>query len=348
MPKSFVALAALGFCVALSIATLAQSRPLRYEADTRWPKPLPNQWVLGGLGGVCTDAQDHVFILNRQDVADGDLNAARLAPQIIEFNPAGDVVNSWGDPAKLDPRLHSCHADKDSNIWIASSPSGMVQKYSHDGGSLLQQIGRKGTLDSSDGTAKGTPLNSSAAVFFMPSSIAVDPRNGEVYVSDGESPGGNRRVAVLDAAGKFLRQWRPEVADTVHCLAMARDGLVYVCDRTGSRLLVYDTTGRLQRTIAVPWTPTTPPADGKPVETGGSVVAIAFSPDQRLIFVVNQNNARVDIVERQSGAIVGRFGRAGTFPGEFNQAHGIAADSRGNVYVAENRGRRIHRFRPVR
>jgi len=343
-------LAALGLALSFSIAgvAFAQSRAVRYDVDVTWPRPLPNQWVLGGLGGVCVDAQDHVFILNRQDVAEGDLNAARLAPQVIEFNADGVVVNSWGDPARLDPRLHSCYVDKDTNVWIASSPSGMVQKYSHDGRTLLLQIGKKGTLDSSDGTAKGTPLNSNAAAFFMPSSIAVDSQNGDVYVSDGESSGGNRRVAVLDASGKFLRQWRPEVKDTVHCLAMARDRLVYVCDRTGSRILVYDTMGRLQRTIAVPWTPVTPPADGKLVEIGGSAVAIAFSPDERLLFVINQNNARVEIIERESGAAVGSFGRAGTFPGEFNQAHGIAVDSHGNVYIAENRGRRVHRFKPGR
>src|SRR5204863_3978973 len=140
----------------------------------------------------------------------------------------GAVVNSWGDAAKLDPRLHSCLVDKDTHIWIASSPSGMVQQYTHDGSTLLRQIGTKGKIDSSDGTAKGKPLNSSAPVFFMPSSIAVDPQNGDVYVADGESSGGNRRVAVVDAAGKFLRQWQPDVADTVHCLAMARAPLVYV------------------------------------------------------------------------------------------------------------------------
>jgi len=343
-------LAALGLSFSLSIAgvAFAQSRAVRYDVDVTWPRPLPNQWVLGGLGGVCIDAQDHVFILNRQDVAEGDLNAARLAPQVIEFDPAGMVVNSWGDPARLDPRLHSCYVDKDTHVWIASSPSGMVQKYSHDGQTLLLQIGKKGTVDSSDGTVKGRPLNSSAPVFFMPASIAVDPQNGDVYVADGESSGGNRRVAVVDAAGKFLRQWRPEVADTVHCLAMSRDRLVYVCDRTGSRILVYDTAGRLQRTIAVPWTPVTSPSDGKPVEIGGSAVAIAFSPDQRLLFVINQNNARVDVIERERGTVVGSFGRAGPFPGEFNQAHGIAVDSRGNVYVAENRGRRVHKFRMVR
>ena len=76
---------------------LAQTGAVQYEADLAWPKPLPNRWVLGGLGGVCVDGQDHVLILNRQDVIEGDLNGARLAPPLIEFDAAGNVVNSWGD-----------------------------------------------------------------------------------------------------------------------------------------------------------------------------------------------------------------------------------------------------------
>src|SRR5438874_3272526 len=44
----------------------------------------------------------------------------RLAPPIIEFDADGNVVNSWGDLKQLDPRLHSCHVDKDNNIWIGA------------------------------------------------------------------------------------------------------------------------------------------------------------------------------------------------------------------------------------
>jgi len=324
----------------------AQTRtPPRYEADLTWPKPLPNRWVLGGLGGTCVDAQGHVFILNRQDVLDGELNTGRLAPPIIEFDPAGNVVNAWGDLKVLDPRLHSCHVDKDNNVWIASAPSGMVQKYTHDGRTLLLQIGKKGVVDSSDGTVKGKPLNSKAAIFFMPSSIYVDRQNGDVYVSDGEGAGGNRRIAVFDANGRFLRQWQPEGMETVHCMTIARDGLVYVCNRAGSRIQVYDKMGSLTRTIEVPWTPVTPSSDGTVRPFGGSTVAIDFSPDERLIFVINQNNAQIEIIDRESGKVVGTFGRSGTFPGQFNQAHGIAVDPQGNIYIAENRGRRIHKFK---
>jgi sugar lactone lactonase YvrE len=341
------AVAALAAAIAYAPASRAQNGALRYEADLSWPKPLPNRWVLGGLGGVCVDAQDHVLILNRQDVVDGDLNGATLAPSIIEFDPAGNVVNSWGDPKLLDPRLHSCHFDKDGNVWIAAAPSGMIQKYTHDGSRLLLQIGKKGELDSSDGTDKGKPLNSNAAKFFMPSSIYVDRQSGDIYVSDGEGAGSNRRVAVMDKTGKFLRQWVIDDMQTVHCLTMGKDGMVYVCDRLGSAVRVYDKMGSLKRTIALPWKPVTPPSDGIPKPSGGSAVAIDFSPDanQRVMFVINQNNGQVDMIERATGKNLGSFGRPGSFPGQFNQAHGIAVDGKGNVYIAENRGKRIHKFK---
>ena len=347
----------VGTCAVLAVVagilgpsvSRAQNGAPTYEVDLSWPKPLPGRWVLGGLGGVCVDRQDHVFILNRQDVLDVDLNAGQMAPLIIEIDLQGNVVNSWGDPKLLETRLHSCHFDKDNNIWIGSAPSGMVQKYSHDGSKLLLQIGKKGVFDSSDGTVKGKPLNSNAAQFFMPSSIFVDRQNGEVYVSDGEGAGGNRRIAVMDRDGKFLRQWQPEGMETVHCMTVANDGLVYVCNRQQSRIQVYDKMGNFKKNIEVPWKPYTTPPDGKRTETGGSAVSLDFSPDsnQRLIYLINQNNSQIEIIDRQSGKILSSFGRAGHFPGEFDQPHGIAVDSKGNVYVAENRGKKIQKFRIV-
>jgi len=295
------------------------------------------------------DAQDHVLLLNRQDVLDGDLNAGHLAPPIIELDPAGNVVNSWGDWSVLDPRLHSCFFDKDNNFWIASAPSGMVQKYTHDGSKLLFQIGKKGVLDSTDGTEKGKPLNSNAAQFFAPSSIWVDPQNGDVFVSDGESRGTNRRVAVIDRTGKFLRQWQPEGMEYVHCLTVDRDGLVYICNREGSRIQVYDKMGQFIKNIDTPWKPVTPPADGKLKQSGGSAVALALSRDsnETFMYLINQNNSEIEILDRRTGKILSSFGRAGHFPGQFDQAHGIAVDSKGNVYIAENRGKRIQKFKIV-
>jgi DNA-binding beta-propeller fold protein YncE len=339
---------AIAASMALTSVVRAQTTP-RYEVDILWPKPFPERWVIGGIGGHCVNAKDRVLILNRQDVFDGDLHGGQLAPPLIEIDPAGNVVNAWGDPKLLDPRLHSCHFDKDGNVWVAAAPSGMIQKFTGDGQRLLLQIGIKGKLDSSDGTAKGKPLNSPAAAFFTPSSIFVDRGNGDVYVADGDVLGTNRRVAVFDASGKFLRHWVMEDMDNVHCMTIANDGKVYVCNRRGSGVRVYDKMGKLQNTIAVPWKPVTPPADGVAREVGGSAVAVDFSPDpaQRLMFVINQNNAQIEIFERASGKHLGSFGRPGAYPGQFNQVHGIAVDSKGNIYLSENRGRRIQKFKPV-
>lgn len=342
-----------GLVVALgaffSSAVLSQPVP-RFEVDADWPKPWPDQWVVSGLVGVCVDSQDHVLVLHRQEeMSAGSRNAGVPAPLIIELDPEGNVVNSWGDPELLDPRLHSCHFDQDDNVWIASAPSGMLQKYSHDGSRLLMQIGEKGVLDTSDGTSEGTPLNSNAARFLMTSGIRVDRETDNIFVSDGEQPGSNRRVVVMDASGAFLRQWVIDDMESVHCVHLSRDGLVYVCHRRGSEIRVYDKEGRVQHSIDIPWTPVTPPEDGRIVESGGSAVDIVFSldPEERLMYVINQNNQRIDIYERESGNYVTSFGRAGNYPGQFNQPHSIAMDSNGNIYVAENRGMRVQRFRPV-
>ena len=46
------------------VPTLAQPVP-QYEVDTSWPQlPLGDQWITGGLGGMCLDARDHVYLLN--------------------------------------------------------------------------------------------------------------------------------------------------------------------------------------------------------------------------------------------------------------------------------------------
>jgi DNA-binding beta-propeller fold protein YncE len=317
--------------------------------------PLPNNWTTGGLGGTCVDNQDHVFIVNRQNITDQDKDAGRMAPPVIEIDPEGKVVNSWGDPKVLGDRLHWCHVDKDDNIWVIGSASGFIQKYTHDGSKMLMQIGKSGVWDSSDGTSRGKPLNSSLPQFFFPAAIVVDPQNGDLYVADGETAGGNHRVAVLDASGRFLRQWplhrteaEKDLASVPHCIGMSNDALIYVCDRQAHRIQVFDKMGSFKRNIDLPWKFS--PANGQLGGTDRAAVVLDFSPDpaQRFMFVVNQNLMVVNIVDRQSGRILSEFGHgSGRYPGQFTTPHGIAVDSKGNVYVAEQEGRRIQRFKPA-
>jgi hypothetical protein len=127
------------FC---SPPVLAQTGVPKYEVDPFWPK-LPNNWVVGPLGGTCVDTRDHVFVLHRQEeLTEAVLTArdqfaggaARIkAPPVTEFDPEGNLVNSWGDMKVFGNYLHDCQVDKDGNLWIAAARSGFVQKFSHDG-----------------------------------------------------------------------------------------------------------------------------------------------------------------------------------------------------------------------
>jgi DNA-binding beta-propeller fold protein YncE len=107
--------------------------------------------------------------------------------------------------------------------------------------------------------------------------------------------------------------------------------------------------GRFIKSIETPWKPVTPPRDGKVKESGGAAVALALSRDssEKFMYLINQNNAEIEILDRQTGKILSSFGRDGHFPGQFDQPHGIAVDSNGNVYIAENRGKRIQKFKIV-
>jgi len=342
---------------AISLAVPTNAQIPHYEVDPSWPKlPLGENWITGGLGGMCIDGRDHIYVLNRQNVVPADLNAADLAPPVIEFAPDGEIARAWGTLEQLGDRLHDCHVDAEQNVWIVAAATGVIQKYSPDGSERLLQIGASDKYDSSDGTRQGRPMNSNRAQFFLPASVDIDPETGDVYVADGETPEGNSRIAVLTRDGQFLRQWRLHrteqeggIVPLPHCLRLSNDGLVYVCDRRGDRIQVFDRQGTFIRNIDVPW-PMNTPRGNRRTETRGTAVVIAFSEDaeQRHLFVVNQNSVLVNILDRQTGRVVGSFGGGpGRYVGQFTLPHGIAVDSRGNVYVAEQEGRRIQKFRLV-
>jgi len=334
----------------LSLTLGAQTVP-RFEVDASWPRPLPEDWVFGRLGGVCVDSHDHVGVVDRRDITDEEAETSHRAPPIVIFDTEGSVIRSMGDPEKVPQSIHGCFFDRENNIWVAGNGDGIIQKYSHDG-KLLLQIGKRGLFDTSDGSRQGKAKNSSQEQFFLPAGVAVDPGNGDIYVADGY---GNRRVIVFDKTGKFLRQWGRQAtedetragapgafAQLVHCIAIGNNGLVYVCDRQGDRVHVYDKSGNFQRNIWIKTgAPTLP-------DRRGTAWWVAFSrdPEQKFLYVMNGRNEQVHILDHASGKILSSFGRPGHQIGSFVHGHTIALDSKGNLYVAETDwGRRIQKFK---
>lgn len=329
-----------------------RSAPM-FEVDPWWPKPLPEGWITGQLSTVCVDADDNVIVTNRRDITEEEKETSQQAGSVIIFDPAGNLIDSWGTEDTVPRTIHSCFADRDNNIWLTGNGDGIVQKYTHDG-KLLLQIGKRGVYDSSDGTRKGQPLNASHTQFFNPAGITCDADNGDVYVADGY---GNRRVAVFDREGHFLRQWGRQAtkaeceagvggvfAQVVHSVTISNAGLVYVGDRQGDRVQVFDKMGNFKRNI---WVRTGTPDLPDP---RGTAWWVDFSrdPEQQFMFVMNGRNEQVHVLDHASGEILSTFGRPGHQLGNFTHGHTLALDSKGNLYVAEtNWGRRIQKFKPV-
>jgi hypothetical protein len=76
----------------------AASAPER-QVDPFWPKPLPNNWILGQVSGVAVDKRGHVWIVQRpRSLSDRELGAqqnppwskcCRAAPPVIVFDQVG-------------------------------------------------------------------------------------------------------------------------------------------------------------------------------------------------------------------------------------------------------------------
>jgi hypothetical protein len=106
-----VVVVALGFGQnALDNDVQAQTKEApMFEVDPFWPKPLPNQWILGATIGLDVDSRDHVYIIHRRDTFNErtEIGAATdpvksdcciPAPNVLEFDPEGNLVNHWGGP----------------------------------------------------------------------------------------------------------------------------------------------------------------------------------------------------------------------------------------------------------
>jgi len=331
----------------------------RFEVDPLWPKPLPNHWLIGSAIGVWVDEQDNVWIIHRDKGTLNDNERALelktgecclAAPPVLVFDPAGNLVRSWGGPGpgyEWPQSNHGIHVDYKGNVWIGGNgdKDSHLLKFTKEG-KFLMQVGKMGTLKGSN-----DPEN-----FGRVAKIWVDPKTNEAYVADGYR---NKRVAVLDAdTGKMKRFWgaygnKPDDADLgkydpaapppkqfrnpVHCVERSNDGFVYVCDRQADRIQVFNPDGTFVKEAFF----------AKNTLASGSAWDIAFSkdPQQRFIFLADGTNEKVRIVLRDTLQEITNFGDGGRQPGQFFGVHNLATDSKGNLYTAETyTGARVQRF----
>jgi hypothetical protein len=335
----------------------------QFQVDPFWPKPLPNNWILGQVSGIATDKSDRIWVVHRPGSLTPRERAAEqnppeakcciAAPPVLVFDQSGNLIRHWGGsgPGYEWPESeHGIFIDDNDFVWLAGNgkKDGQLLKFTMDGKFVLQ-IGKQGQGNDSNSTERlGSPAD-----------VAVDAAAKEVFAADGYA---NRRVVVFDSeTGAYKRHWgaygnKPsdekippydparapsqQFGNPVHCIRIDMNGLVYVCDRINNRLQIFRKDGSFVAEQVYE----------KATRGTGSVYDLVFSPDkeQKFIYMIDGMNGEVRIVDRASKETLGRFGRPGRQVGMFTALHNIAVDHQGNIFTSEvNTGQRVQKFRRI-
>jgi hypothetical protein len=293
----------------------------RYEVDDGWAKLPPGMEFNADVAAVGVDKHDNVYAFNRGK-----------HPMCV-FDREGNLLRTWGEG--IYPRAHGVFMAPDDTIWLTDDADHTVRRCTLDGKVLLT-IGIPG---------KPSPYMSGEP-FHRCTHTAMSPDGNYLYISDGY---GNARIHKFTVDGKWLSAWGepgtdPGKFNIPHNICCDPDGWVYVADRENHRVQVFDGNGKYE----TQWN-NMHRASGLCMETGTKAPRFyvgEIGPDMAVNIDMPGCGPRVSIYTNK-GELLARLGHehAGLATGQFISPHGLAVDSRGDIYVGEvsftNWGRRV-------
>lgn len=325
IPRTLMGLALA--CVWLAAAVrgpAAESSPAHVVVQD-WPA-LPAGHVLGQCVGVGTDSRGNVLVFHRSGRTWSTPFPTEpiTAPTVsVIKGKSGKLLAAWGANEFIMP--HGLSLDREDNVWLTDVGRHQVFKFSPDGKRLLLTLGERGVPGADQGH------------FNLPTDVAVLP-DGSFYVSDGYK---NTRVVKFTADGKYDFEWGGKGAESgrfnlPHGVAVDAQGRVIVCDRSNSRLQVFDPRGK----FLAEWKG---PLIGRPY-------GVSIGADGH-VFLIDGGDGTGKTTERPraveldaEGHVLDRFGGFGTEPGQFQLGHDIAVAQDGSVYVADAAGKRVQKY----
>ena len=125
----------------------------RYVVDATWPKPLPNNWILGQVAGIAVATDGTIWMIHRPLTLTDDEKGATLnpprskccsaAPPVLQFDRQGNLLRSWGGKAQgfdWPNNEHGIYVDPKGDVWIGGNATvdHMLLKFTADGKFLMQ------------------------------------------------------------------------------------------------------------------------------------------------------------------------------------------------------------------
>ncbi len=279
----------------------------RYRVLERWGE-LPDGWTFRDVAAVGIDRRDNVYVFNRGP-----------HPMVV-FDRDGRFLKSWGEG--LFRRPHGVLMGPDETIYLTDDGDHTVRKCTLDGKVLLE-IGIPG---------EPAPYMSGLP-FHRCTHTALSPSN-DIYISDGY---GNSCVHKYSPDGKRLLTWgqpgcEPGEFNLPHNICTDEEGWVYVADRENHRVQVFDGDGNYE----TQWNNLHRPS-ALFMPRGKCPLCYIGEGAPYLTPRVPNLGPRIRIVDNEGKklAVLSRTPLAGREPGQFISPHGLAVDSRGDIYVAD-------------
>ena len=149
-------------------------------------------------------------------------------------------------------------------------------------------------------------------------------------------------VLKYDPSGRLLESWGEGMFIWPHGFFLDADGNVWTTDARGEdgkghQVFKFTPDGRLLMTLGTAGVA----GDGEDTFDGPADVAVAPNGD---IFVVDGHGNNRVVKFAKDGRFIMEWGGAGTGPGQFNEPHCLAFDSRGRLFVGDRVNQRIQVF----
>ena len=290
----------------------------KYSTSQDWSKKPPGGYFrhsggMRSLGGIAIDSQDNVFVVDGADGRIQKFNSSGqflreiTGPQSCRRNRRWESAEFCGAGFARDtsPGMQGIAIDSQDNLYLAEGASHQILKFDSDH-YLVKRWGGQGC-------GRGQFQRGGSGV----SGVAVDEQDN-VYVA---SAGGcTHQVQKFDPNGKFIKGW--------------------------GGLIGYSYGPAGLQGIAVGGVSSSSSKDSEEGECTGEEES-----EDYFIYVADQRNHRIQKFDSEGNFVSqwGKWGghyRYGNKPkgGTFAYPYDVAADKKGNVYVADFANHRIQKF----
>ena len=276
------------------------------------------------MAGVAVDREDHVFVYSRSTLP------------IVVLDREGTFVRGWGKGEFVRP--HGIHVGADGTLWCVDDEGQRLVRYTL-AGERLEVIARENrAAETGYVVGDARSVRHATDPFCYPTGVASG-KSGDIWVTDGY---GNARLHHFDERrdliASFGRPGRGPVEFVIpHGVVRLPNGNLLVCDRENERVQILDPSGKMVGEWSGVHFPNSIATHDHVLYYVAELGNIIQGVPPEMKVVADASYARVTCRNGSGSLLAEILPPPGAERDIWFAPHGIAVDSRGDIYVAQVR-----------